>query len=216
MVPGKIRAHLEKVYGVYGGPTKVLRQVKITSWITSEVARRKKACKARALSEISVGAVESPDPVSSNGAPLDQPTCGVLAPTRVVKKAKKAKRRVKPIGAIPQVTEPRLPVSMPQVTIPISAPACVSEVVNKRGRSGGFEYECRWVGVAADFTTWECADSLSALSIAAVQRFDERCRQVDSASVKFNQFAEPIRTQCCNTWVELTAYNEASGKCIVC
>ena len=229
MGPSKIRTHLQAVFGVYAGPSKVLRVPQISGWITSEVTRRKKACVAKAMSDACAGVVESADPVTSG-----ESVCVVAAPARATKQAKR-KRLVKPIGAPPKVTEPVLvkrkrlvkPTGappkiiqrvhadlMPSVSIPVSMPRCVNEVINKRGRNSNFEYECRWVGVADDFTTWESVENLSLLSIPAVHKFEDKRVSSNSATARFNQFAEPIRTECCSTWVELTAYNEACGKCI--
>ena len=214
---------------MYAGSSKVLRVPQISGWITSEVMRRKKACVAKAMSDACTGVVESADPVASG-----ESVCVVAAPARATKQAKR-KRRVKPIGAPPKIIElvlvkrkrvvkptgappetiQRVRVDlMPPVSIHVSMPRCVNEVINKRGRNNNYEYECRWVEVADDFTTWESIENLSLLNVPAVHKFEDKRVSSNSETARFNQFAEPIRTECCSTWVELTAYNEACGKCI--
>ena len=61
-----IEKHLKMHFGLYAGPAKCLRAAQISSWISSEVSRRKKAEKGlsvaavmKAAEEVSIGAVEA-------------------------------------------------------------------------------------------------------------------------------------------------------------
>lgn len=95
----------------------------------------------------------------------------------------------------------------------------VSEVVNKRGRKRNrIEYECRWVSLAADNTSWEYADTLdSAAAQNAVAVYEEKVKRNKSrtvASVLCAGFQKPICTRCCNTVVEVNTYNEKQELCL--
>ena len=90
----------------------------------------------------------------------------------------------------------------------------VAEVVNKRGRRCEYEYECRWVGDAADETTWEAAASLtSAAAREAVKAFEGRVQSARNVSLIHGGFTNPIRTECCNAIVELEDYDYKKNQC---
>ena len=90
----------------------------------------------------------------------------------------------------------------------------VVEVVNKRGRRCEHEYECRWVGDAADENTWEAAASLTSTAAReAVKAFEDRVQSARNVSLIAGGFTNPICTECCNSVVELEDYEYKKNQC---
>ena len=230
-----IAKYLVEQYGKYAGPSKCLRPAQISGWIQSEVARRKKACIAAAVAAVSTGAVEAAEVVSSDRVKrknppnvlvddlveavevqltyLKQPEEAIEVFHSRLTVQKTAWRERRPPPPSPRYDPPPAP---PPVLKPADPPVrMVAEVVNKRGRRCEWEYECRWIGVPADETTWESADDLSNPHASrAVQAYEDSIRVLVKGPLLCSGFVRPITTQCCNSCVEYDTYDEVKGKCI--
>ena len=103
----KIQQHLIKKYGIYGGPTKCLRQAQIIGWISSEVARRKKACVMAAVNDVSKGTVEVLAGAGAEGEASPTDVAATPAPPA-------------PVGPVPAPAAPAL-VLAPAASVPTSA-----------------------------------------------------------------------------------------------
>lgn len=81
----------------------------------------------------------------------------------------------------------------------------ILSVVNKRGRRCEWEYECRWVGVSADETSWEpCGELAWPAAIVAVRRYEEKIKSQKAASILGGALSDKpwVRSKCCNTVVD--------------
>lgn len=236
-----IGMHLVEHFGKYAGPRFCLRSAQISGWISSEVSRRKKACVSDALFDASVGVVEAADvgpekskaapkkskaaPQKSKAAPIEivedlveglelNETLGALkgeSTDDFVARQRCLWRKLRPAPAV--VAGPSLKAQKVVAVKRAKAPPVVSEVVNKRGRRCMWEYECRWVGLGADETTWEAVDDLKSLAASQAIKVFEAAMQRQSKPSLSCLGKNPIRAECCNTIVESETYDEAKGKC---
>jgi hypothetical protein len=196
MSPYHIQRHLKQHFGIYAGPLRCLRVPQVSGWITSEVDRRKKACLKIAMDAVSAVLQLEGDNTSATaprkGTKRSRPSADddyedgeAMAITTLGKevislgflerqKSKWRARRPESSGA---PTIGTIEAELDNLKRkwrchrlrerPNKQPA-VSQVVNKRGRRGRYEYECRWVNSPADETAWEPAISLCDANKGAV------------------------------------------------
>ena len=80
----------------------------------------------------------------------------------------------------------------------------ILSVVSKRGRRCEWEYECRWLGVIADQTTWEPCDRLAWPSAqTAIKAYEQKMRSQKARNILGAALSEKpwVRSKCCNSVV---------------
>ena len=246
--PHHIQRHLGQHFGIYAGPPRCLRVPQVSGWITSEVDRRKKACLKIAINAVSavlqqggdsnvsatsIRGTKRPRPSADDGYEDGEITTITTLGEEVTslgflerQKSKWRAHRPKGSGAPTistiegELDSLKRKWRCHRLRERPNKQRAVSQVVNKRGRRGRHEYECRWVNSPADETTWEPAISLCEANTGAVavalfeKKLTESKNKNQLASLLTCGFQNPIRTKCCNTIVELDTYNEGKEVCL--